>query len=224
MLLTLSQSFLRKMTPDESIVLPMSKEFRELKRAVLQEAFPVSGEHKNRVMITSTERGSGKTFIAYNLARSVALEQDKTVLLVQADVDNPDFNEAINGGGSAPVGLIDFLTDVSMPLSFALYHTDIEKLKVIPLGSSHYLANELFSSGHMNQLMSEFQDRYPDRLVIIDAPSLGLAPESLAIAQHVDQVIIVVAEDVSLASSLKKAVETLPKTVSASIILNKARE
>lgn len=223
MSLKFSDCFLKKMAPADSFSLPMSKEFRELKRSVLTEAFPVSGEHRNRIMVTSTESGCGKTFIAYNLARSVALEQDKTVLLVQVDVNNPDFNEAMKVGDSTPVGLIDFLTDVSMPLNEALYHTDIDKLKVIPLGNSHYLANELFSSGYMNQLMNEFQVRYPDRLVIIDAPSLCDAPEALAIVQHVDQVLIIVSENVSTVSSLKNCIDALPKSVTGKIVLNKTK-
>ena len=78
-------------TPDD----PRSQiadEFRVIKRPIIRNALakaPTSGPNRNLVMVTSALPGEGKTFTAINLAISVAMEFDNTVLLVDGDVAHP---------------------------------------------------------------------------------------------------------------------------------------
>ena len=67
----------------------MQEEFRHIKRKLINNAFGPAAKtlkHSNLIMVTSSNPNEGKTFISINLALSIALEQDKTVLLVDADV------------------------------------------------------------------------------------------------------------------------------------------
>jgi protein-tyrosine kinase len=71
----------------------INEEYRVIKRKLLDNAFgPLSKSLKNSniIMVTSSRQGEGKTFTAINLALSIALEKDKTVLLVDADVLRPN--------------------------------------------------------------------------------------------------------------------------------------
>src|SRR3954467_1895322 len=78
-------------TPDA----PMNQiadEFRVVKRPIIRNALGKEGirvKNGNLVMVTSALPGEGKTFTSLNLALSVALEYDNTVLLVDGDVAHP---------------------------------------------------------------------------------------------------------------------------------------
>ena len=61
---------------------------RPLLRNVIEEG-PARIDNANLIMITSALSGEGKTFNAINLAISMAMELDYTVLLVDADVSRP---------------------------------------------------------------------------------------------------------------------------------------
>ena len=77
--------------PDE----PQSQiadEFRVLKRPILWNALsqsPARVRNGNLVLVTSAVQGEGKTFTAVNLAISMAMEFDNSVLLVDGDVAHP---------------------------------------------------------------------------------------------------------------------------------------
>ena len=73
---------------NEGIIL--AEELREIKRTLLAIALPSNGDgqRKNRIMVTSINPSEGKTFCALNLARSLSLEKDNHVLLVDANIKN----------------------------------------------------------------------------------------------------------------------------------------
>ena len=61
----------------------IQEEFRHIKRKLLNNAFGVAAKtlnNSNLIMVTSTNPNEGKTYVSINLALSIALEQDKTVL------------------------------------------------------------------------------------------------------------------------------------------------
>jgi protein-tyrosine kinase len=92
----------------------LADEFRVIKRPLIDNATgkgAASTKNGNLIMITSALPGEGKTFTAANLAMSIAMERDHTVMLVDADVAKPT---VLNKLGLAPSrGLLDILLDVS---------------------------------------------------------------------------------------------------------------
>ena len=77
--------------------------------------------------------GEGKTFTALNLAMSIAMEVDHTVLLVDGDVAHPTLPELL--GVPPSPGLLDLLTKRDVDLADALVKTNIDKLTILPAGS-----------------------------------------------------------------------------------------
>ncbi len=200
----------------------MSEEFRAIKREVLAE-FEAGGEgapRRNRVMITSINEGEGKTFAAINLARSIGLEQDKHVLLVDANVLSPRIGDLVE---PAPeTGLIDYLTDSVLPINDAIHRTDVERVRVLTIGSQHHLANELLSGPSMKKLMAEFNNRYNDRVVLFDAPPLLGVNETMTLTNHVDQIILVIEDGRVQVQDLRRIQKMLPKGIKVHYILNKS--
>jgi Mrp family chromosome partitioning ATPase len=76
----------------------MADEFRVIKRPLITNATGKGAapiRHGNLIMVTSALPGEGKSFTAVNLAMSIAMELDHTVLLVDADVARPTVPECL---------------------------------------------------------------------------------------------------------------------------------
>ncbi|MDH3979096.1 MAG: XrtA-associated tyrosine autokinase [Gammaproteobacteria bacterium] len=216
---------------DAGLVDPRSKEvnrtteeFRRIKRPLLMN---IRGEgasvvpNANMIMVSSALPGEGKTFTSINLAMSIAMEMDRTVLLVDADVAKPDVTARL--GVEAEKGLIDVLLDDSLTLPDVLLRTDIPKLALLPSGSRHVHSTELLASERMRQLTLELSSRYPDRIVIFDSPPLLLASEARVLAGLMGQVVMVVEESMTRQHAAQEAVEMLADNEIVGIVMNKGR-
>jgi len=198
-------------------------EFRQIKRKLIGNAFGAASKtlsHSNLVMVSSSKPNEGKTFISINLALSIALEQDKTVLLIDADVLRPSVNREL-GFGAVP-GLVEYLLGQKDDISEILYSTNIDKLKIIPAGEPHHLSNELLASDRMEALATELAERYPDRIVIFDCPPLIGVTETLVLANLMGQALVVIEESKTQIADIKAATENLNEDLALGLVLNKA--
>ena len=198
-------------------------EFRQIKRKLLNNAFGPGSKtlhNSNMIMVSSSKPNEGKTFISINLALSIALEQDKTVLLIDADVLRPSINREL-GIGEVP-GLIEYLLGEKHDISEVMYSTNIDKLKIIPSGEPHHLSNELLASDRMASFAKELAARYPDRIVIFDCPPLVGVTETLVLANLMGQAVVVVEESKTLLADIQKATENLNEDLALGLVLNKA--
>jgi protein-tyrosine kinase len=208
---------------DNGIRKSIKDEFRQIKRKLLSNAFGAAAKtltNSNLVMVSSSKPNEGKTFISINLALSIALEQDKTVLLIDADVLRPSINREL--GFKAVPGLIEYLLGQKHDISEIMYSTNIDKLKIIPAGEPHHLSNELLASDRMESLAKELAERYPDRIVIFDCPPLIGVSETLVLANLMGQAIVVVEESKTRLADIEKATENLNEDLALGIVLNKA--
>jgi protein-tyrosine kinase len=199
-----------------------TEEFRRIKRPLLAH---VRGEgatmidNANMIMVTSALPGEGKTFTAINLALSIAMEMDRTVLLVDADVAKPDVTARL--GVEAEKGLIDVLLDDGLTLPDLLLRTDIPKLTLLPSGGRHVHSTELLASERMRQLVLELSTRYADRIVIFDSPPLLLTNEARVLASLMGQIVLVTEESRTPQHAVKEAVDLLDKNEIVGIVMNK---
>ncbi|GAA0856907.1 XrtA-associated tyrosine autokinase [Aliiglaciecola litoralis] len=202
----------------------INEEYRAIKRKVLSNAFgPLAKtlNNANIVMVSSPNPNEGKTFTAINLALSIALEQDKTVLLVDADVLRPSVMKTLDQPFES--GLMEYLLGEIDDLSEVIHHTNLETLKIIPAGKSHHLSTELLASEKMLESVSEFAHRYPDRVVIIDSPPLLGINETAILANLAGQAVVVVQEGKTSLNRLSQAVDHLNPDMAKGFVINKAK-
>jgi receptor protein-tyrosine kinase len=200
-------------------------EFRVIKRPIIRNAMGRSGarvKDGNLIMVTSALPGEGKTFTSVNLAISIALELDNTVLLVDGDVAHPQLPDLL-GIPSGP-GLLDLLTRDDIEVGDTLLKTNIEKLSIMPAGSRHRRATELLASEQMAGLLRELQSRYPDRIIIFDSPPLLATTEARVLASHMGQIVMVVSADNTTQSAVRTALATVESCEVVLMVLNKARQ
>lgn len=201
----------------------IADEFRVIKRPIVRNALGRSGtpvRSGNLVMVTSSLPGEGKTFTAINLALSIAMELDTTVLLVDGDVAHPDFPRRL-GTANSP-GLLELLTQDDLEVGDVLVRTNIENLSIIPAGAHHRRATELLASEQMAMLLRELSSRYPDRIIVFDSPPLLATTEARVLATHMGQIVMVVAADSTRQQVVNLALSTIENCDVVLMVLNKA--
>tara|TARA_B100000929_G_C15504493_1_gene418426 strand:+ start:47 stop:946 length:900 start_codon:yes stop_codon:yes gene_type:complete len=201
----------------------INEEYREIKRKLLANAFgPISKtlSNSNVIMVTSGRPSEGKTFTAANLALSIASEQDKTVLLVDADVLKPNVLRTL--GLERRKGLMEYLMGEVEEVSDVLYPTNIDTLKIIPAGKYDHRTTELLASQRMHDTVDEFANRYKDRVVIIDTPPLIGITESAVLANFAGQAVVVVEEGRSKLNDIKFSIERLNPEMAVGFVVNKS--
>jgi len=200
------------------------EDFRVIKRPLLKRAFTegAPGRPNNLIMITSSLPGEGKTYCAINLAMSIAMELDHTVLLVDADVARPSVLRTL--GLPAQRGLMDILVDDKLDLSDVMLRTNVDTLSILPAGTSTPRATELLASSTMSNLVNEIAHRYPDRVIIFDSPPLLLTSEARVLASHMGQIVMVVEAQGTTQHAVKESLRQLEGCSNVNLIYNKARD
>ncbi|HHO67387.1 MAG TPA: polysaccharide biosynthesis tyrosine autokinase [Gammaproteobacteria bacterium] len=174
----------------------------------------------NVLAVTSPGTGEGKTLTALNLAASLAMEVDRTVLLIDANLRHPTLHEHL--GLPEMPGLADYLLD-DTPLSELLIHPrGFDHLTLLPGGRPLPNSAEMLASPKMMHLVEETKSRYPGRIVIFDLPPVLQAADALAFSPYVDAALLVVEEGRTSRRDVERAVELLSSTNVLGTVLNKA--
>ena len=191
--------------------------FRILRTQVLQR---MSAQSHSTLAITSPNPEEGKSLTSVNLAISLAMDVNHTVLLVDLDLRRPSIHEFF--GIKPGVSIIDYLTG-GAPLADCLINPGIERLVVLPAATRVGNSSELLSSPEMVSLAKELKARYPDRLVIYDLPPLLATDDSLVFLQYVDACLLVVEESRTSIEDINKSVDLLKGCNLLGTVLNKSQ-
>jgi len=191
-----------------------SEQFRQLKSNIF---FPEKGEPPRTIMITSPSPHEGKSFVAANLAISIAQSIDEFVFLVDCDLRRPSIHTLF--GIDEALGLSDYLSS-AMPLSSLLKKTFINKLTILPGGSIPQNPSELLSSEQMKHMLHEVKLRYSDRYILIDTPPPYISSETNAIARYVDGIILVVRHGKTRIKEIQDIVDIYGKDKILGVIQN----
>ncbi|OYX31866.1 MAG: protein tyrosine kinase [Hydrogenophilales bacterium 32-62-9] len=200
----------------------IAEEFRIIKRPLIANAFGQGAarvKNGNLIMVTSSLPGEGKSFCAINLAISMAMEMDRTVLLIDADVAKPRVPEYL--GIHADKGLLDVLQDKNLKLSDVMIKTDIAKLTILPAGRTYKRATELLASAAMTRLIEDIGNRYPDRIILFDSPPLLATSESSVLATHMGQIVMVVEAEKTSQDAVREALSHIQSCEVVGMLLNK---
>jgi protein-tyrosine kinase len=198
--------------------------FRMIKRPLLNNVMGKGAtvlDNANLIMVTSSLSGEGKTFSAINLAISIAMERDKQVLLIDADVNKPSHHDVF--GFESEFGLTDYLRGKVTDMSRVLYKSNIPSLTLMPSGTKTSHATELLASDAMDSFVKEISNKYHNRIIIFDSPPLLLPTEASVLASHMGQVIVVVQAEKTRHEEVKKSLSMLSNKI-VLLLLNQAHE
>jgi len=200
----------------------VTEEFRIIKRPLIALAGDRSSERaprSNIIMVASSKPREGKTYVAINLAMSLASERDMNVLLIDGDCHHPSIPERL--GIKAERGLLDVLQDPKLDLGEVLIRTDCPNLTILPSGKRVPETTEILASQRMANMMNEISQRYRDRIVVIDTPPILSTSEASVLASQVGQVVFVVEAHSTGASVVQEGVSLISVCPHISVVLNK---
>ncbi len=198
---------------------PLADLFRILRTKVL---FQLRQAGINTLAITSPDKGSGKSMIASNLAMSLAMDKNYTVLLVDLDLRRPSIHGYF--GFEPELGLSDYLTSDDIDLSSLLVHPEIDRLVVLPSGQPVEYSSELLASDKMAHLMEDISSRYTSRIIIFDLPPLLRIDDALMFLPQVQSSLLVVEEGVNSPSEIRQCLHLLENSNLLGTVYNKAHQ
>lgn len=201
----------------------LAQQFRQIKRPLINNALgrgvaPVP--QGNLIMIASAVPGEGKTFTSLNLAFSMRLEEDVSVLLVDGDVVNPRITRIL--GLENELGLLDVVRDPSVSPGSAILPTDVPGLSFLPAGRHDANATELLASARMRDVVALLSGHDAARMVLFDSAPLLLTTESQALAQVVGQILVVVRADETAQHTVLEALQSFDEGKAVSLVLNQS--
>ena len=191
--------------------------FRLLRTQVLHR---MTEKGASTLAVCSANSGEGKSLVACNLAISLALNVDRSVLLVDLDLRRPSIGSYF--GVQPPYGLGDYLTE-RRPLADCLLRPGIERLVLLPTLRPLQLSSEILSSPRMRSLAKELRTRYPDRIVIYDMPPVLATDDFLSFAPLIESALLVVEENKTPKPDIRRCIELIPPDKFVGSVLNKTR-
>jgi Mrp family chromosome partitioning ATPase len=169
-------------------------------------------------MITSALPGDGKTFTSINLALSMSLERDVSVLLIDCDVAKRHVGDIT--GLEDDVGLLDALVDESLDIESLVVGTNLAGFSILPAGRRAEGTAELLSSNRMRQVVIELCLHDPHRILLLDSPPLLITNEGRALLKIAGQVVLVMRAGHTPSHAVQDAVALIGPEQAGGIVLN----
>jgi protein-tyrosine kinase len=178
----------------------------------------LAGQRAVRTLcVSSPLSGEGKTTAAINLAAVTAMSVGRRVLLMDCDLRKPKVHQAL--GLRLDAGLAEVLTE-EVSLDEAIVKVEGMNLEVLGVRGRPSNPSELLGSPRMRELVEEVARRY-DR-VILDTPAALGVPDTKAVAELCDGVVVVVRADFTSQQDVEAALEILDRQRLLGLVLNGA--
>jgi len=195
--------------------------FRRLRTALLLGAH---GQGSRILLVTSAERGEGKSTVVANLARNLAVT-GRSVLLIDADLrlpsmhthfglpDGPGVGDVLSGG---PDGR-------RMSAESFIRPTGHPGLYLLPAGHGADDPGALLASESLGPMLRDLAKDFD--LVIVDTPAMLAVTDALIVAPHVDEVLLVTGSR-SHRDGLRLAHRELERAgvTPVGVVINRARD
>ncbi|MAB57232.1 MAG: tyrosine protein kinase [Aequorivita sp.] len=150
-------------------------------------------EEGKSLIVTSTIKGEGKTFVAFNLALTLALT-GKKVVLVGADIRNPQLQRYLPEHLKSKKGLTEYIVYEDLQVADVVAQSEYnENLNIIVSGAIPPNPAELLMQKRTSTLVEELRKQY-DYIILDTAPAM-LVTDTILINKLADITLYVVRAD-----------------------------
>ena len=191
-----------------------AEQYRSLRTRVTRAE---NGRAYRTIIITSPNKGDGKSLTAANLALTMAQVFQQRVLLVDADLRRPSLHHLF--GISETPGLSDVLMG-GATIDDALVSVAEHRLTVLPSGIIPSHPAELLGSAAMRRVLDTLRTRF-DRILVDMPPVAPLADVAIA-SPMVDGVLMIVRAGVTPKPAIERALAGLDMSKVLGLVLNDA--
>lgn len=191
-----------------------AEQYRQLRTRLAH----LEGAHTIRtVLVTSPQKGEGKSVTSANLALTMAQELHKQVVIVEADLRKPSL-QALFGLPAGP-GLTDYLAGAA-ELDAVMQFLPDYQLTVIPAGMAAANPAELLGSTAMRRMLDHLRTRF-DRVILDTPPVLPLADVAV-LAPMVDGALLVIRAGVTPKPAIENALRAIDSSRLLGVVLNES--
>lgn len=195
-----------------------SNPFHMLRTQVLQK---MRDNGWRTLAISAPTPKAGKSLVSVNLAISIAMDVNQTVLLVDMDLRRPSIHKYFSISPSE--GVQDYVNG-KHDLPKMLINPGIDRLVLLPGGNSTLHSAELLSTPQIADLVKELRERYESRIIIFDMPPMLVADDVMVFLPYVDCSLLVVEEGSNTKEEIQKSLFMLENFPLIGTVLNKAEE
>ena len=209
--------------PETSKDRQFADQYRRIKRPLIEKALSGddAGGEPRIIVVTSAVPGDGKTFTSINLAFSMALERDISILLVDSDVAKHHITDIF--GLRQRKGLLDALTDESLDPESLVVPTSTRGLAILPAGTRVEGTAELVSSNRMRHIVTTLCARNPRRILLLDSPPLLITNEGRSLVKIAGQVVLIVRAGETPRHAVQAAIDMVDEKQAGGVILNQVK-
>jgi protein-tyrosine kinase len=213
----------RGLVPPRTFERRILNQYRRVKRALLATALGRDAPptpFSRSILVASAIPGEGKTFTSLNLALSLALENDLTVLLVDGDVAKRELTQVL--GASNRKGLLELAADVDASTDELILATDEPRLFFMPAGQPRDNTPELLGSARLATAIRDLLAHRPRCVLVFDSPPLLLASEARSLLPVTGQVLMVVKAGETSRRLVTDAIVSIDAERPISLLLNQS--
>lgn len=197
---------------------PRALSFKMLRTQALQ---MMRDKGWSTLAVTGPTAGIGKSLVATNLAISMSLEVNQTVLLVDLDLRKPTLHHFF--AFEPELGLLDYFK-AEARIEDMLVNPGFKRLLILPGRGSTSESSELLSSPRTINLVQELKHRYKARIVIYDLPPVLSSDDALVFLPNVDSTLLVIENGRNTTSEVQNTMRLLQGTNILGTVLNKSDE
>ncbi|MFK8081556.1 MAG: CpsD/CapB family tyrosine-protein kinase [Granulosicoccus sp.] len=173
------------------------------------------------VMVSSVVPEGGGSFISLNLAATIAFDQAKTAMLVEANLHAPVMHKLMKllDREGAP-GLLEYLEQPELGIKQIVNPSGVPRLRVVPLGKHSEISAEHFTSARYQQLMVDIQERYDNRYIIVDGPAMSTSADARILSEICDYTVLVIPYGGVTPGALDAVIDEIDERKLAGIVIN----
>lgn len=188
--------------------------FRQLRTSLLSRM----RKFNSCLLVTGVSSGAGVSFNALNLAAAFTFDHLKTALLIDCNFNNPVLSDRLKV--NAKLGLRDYISGNVEDVSTIVYPTGVPRLRLVPCGNSETDIVEFFTGARMQDFLEEVRNRYPDRVIIIDAPPILESADTKILAEICDHVLLILKYKGATPSTVDRCLATIDRSKYIGMVLN----
>jgi succinoglycan biosynthesis transport protein ExoP len=184
----------------------------ELRRVMIRLSRNLDLDRKRCLMVTSAERGEGKSLFALHFALVLAYHLRQRLLLIDGDVRRPVQHGVFQVPRSP--GLAEHLA-ADGGGGVVARRTQLPNLDFLPAGTAGQHPSRLFGGGRFRRAIRHFHESYD--LIILDSPPVIPVSDPLHYVEAVDGIIYMVMAGRTPRDVVKRGVDIL-RGVGANIV------
>ena len=169
-----------------------------------------------KLLVTSAVPGEGKTLISANLAITLALHRQRT-LVIDGDLRGGTLSALLDAANRP--GLADWW-GTGEPIAATLYRAEQLPLWVLPAGKYHDSPLTLLQSSEMTELFPQLSAMFD--WIVIDSPPLTPFADAATLASMSDAVVLVTRQGFTPKRLLREALKSIDGTRIIATVLNEA--